>query len=92
MCYTSLDPFVGSPTKTESLEGLLPTESWVDLCVQPEELRPAYSLTNGQCFNWRKAGADCWVGVLGREVIAIRCDLPGKLEGSFIGSIDSCML
>ncbi|CAM9302366.1 unnamed protein product, partial [Scytosiphon promiscuus] len=45
---------------------------WCDLCVPPEELRPASTLTIGQCFNWRQAGPDCWVGVLGREVIAIR--------------------
>lgn len=45
---------------------------WHDLCVPPEELRPASTLTIGQCFNWRQAGADCWVGVLGREIIAIR--------------------
>jgi len=45
---------------------------WHDLCVPPEELRPANTLTIGQCFNWRQAGADCWVGVVDREVIAIR--------------------
>eukprot|EP00752_Nemacystus_decipiens_P009391 g8394.t1 len=45
---------------------------WHDLCVPAEELRPAHTLTIGQCFNWRQAGGDCWVGVLDREVIAIR--------------------
>ena len=50
------------------------TEGWTDLCVPPEELRPAFSLMNGQCFNWRQAAGDCWVGVLGGEVIAIRCE------------------
>lgn len=47
---------------------------WHDLCVPAEELRPENTLTIGQCFNWRQAGADCWVGVLDREVIAIRCE------------------
>lgn len=45
---------------------------WTDLRVPPEELRPSASLTIGQCFNWRQAAPDCWVGVLGREVVAIR--------------------
>eukprot|EP00903_Cladosiphon_okamuranus_P011070 g10450.t2 len=45
---------------------------WHDLRVPAEELRPANTLKIGQCFNWRQAGADCWVGVLDRNVIAIR--------------------
>ncbi|CAM9361973.1 unnamed protein product [Pylaiella littoralis] len=59
-------PFT-TDVKRSSDDGL-----WQDLCIPPEELRPASTLTIGQCFNWRQAGADCWVGVLGREVIAIR--------------------
>lgn len=47
---------------------------WTDLCVPPEELRPSATLITGQCFNWRQASSDCWVGVLGRDVIAIRCE------------------
>ncbi|CAN0586555.1 unnamed protein product, partial [Ectocarpus sp. 12 AP-2014] len=36
----------------QPLDGL-----WHDLCVPPEELRPDSTLTIGQCFNWRQAGA-----------------------------------
>lgn len=49
------------------------TNGWRDLNVPPEELRPAVSLTIGQCFNWRQATPDVWVGLLGSEVVAIRC-------------------
>ncbi|CAN0455077.1 unnamed protein product, partial [Ectocarpus sp. 12 AP-2014] len=51
----------------QPLDGL-----WHDLCVPPEELRPDSTLTIGQCFNWRQAGADCWVGVLGREQFTLQ--------------------
>lgn len=47
-------------------------DGWTDLRVPPEELRPSASLTIGQCFTWRRAAPNCWVGVLGREVVAIR--------------------
>lgn len=46
--------------------------AWTDLKVAPEELRPSFSLSIGQCFNWRQAAPDCWIGVLGRQVVAIR--------------------
>lgn len=48
------------------------TNGWVDLNVPPEELRPAVSLTIGQCFNWRQATPDVWIGVIGSKVVAIR--------------------
>lgn len=46
---------------------------WTDLCVSPDELRPSATLIIGQCFNWQQAAPDCWVGVLGCEVVAVRC-------------------
>ncbi|CAM9490798.1 unnamed protein product [Choristocarpus tenellus] len=45
---------------------------WIDLEVPSEELRPEFSLTMGQCFNWRRATVDCWVGVVGSRVLALR--------------------
>lgn len=68
------------PYVSENLTGVFDHEGcknhyrgWTDLRVPPEELRPAATLTTGQCFNWRLAAPDCWVGVLGSEVVAIRC-------------------
>eukprot|EP00904_Undaria_pinnatifida_P007206 jgi/Undpi1/3615/HiC_scaffold_16.g06986.m1 len=54
-------------------------DEWVDLCIPPEELRASASLITGQCFNWRQASSDCWVGVLGRGVVAIRQTERGTL-------------
>lgn len=31
-------------------------KGWMDLDVPPHELRPEFSLTMGQCFNWRRQG------------------------------------
>jgi N-glycosylase/DNA lyase len=36
----------------------LTSNSWVDLQVTPEELRPSATLTNGQCFNWMVVETD----------------------------------
>lgn len=30
-------------------------EGWLDLCVSPVQLRPEFSLTMGQAFNWNRA-------------------------------------
>lgn len=48
---------------------------WTDLCVPPEELRPAVTLTIGQAFNWRRVSDDTWVGALGSYVLAIRYEV-----------------
>jgi hypothetical protein len=46
---------------------------WVDLQAPPAELRPQFTMTNGQCFNWKPLGAvddagggadGVWVGVV----------------------------
>jgi len=56
------------------------TSEWHDLNVGPNELRPEFSLTTGQCFNWRpvveiKIGEEKileWTGVIGNRVISLR--------------------
>ena len=37
---------------SSSLAAISPENEWIDLKVDPGELRPSATLTNGQCFNW----------------------------------------
>lgn len=47
---------------------------WISLGVTPSELRVAMTLTNGQCFGWKrvKKEANEWVGVVGETVVGLR--------------------
>ena len=48
--------------------------AWHPLRVPPAELRLEHTLTNGQCFGWRRRDAAdyTYVGVLGKRVIEVR--------------------
>lgn len=37
---------------SSDLEKIEPQNSWIDLEISPEELRPSACLTTGQCFSW----------------------------------------
>lgn len=53
---------------------------WVDLEMKPEELRPQFTLTMGQCFNWRqKVCCDHYIP-------------PRLLSGSFMWLVWGCGL
>ena len=46
---------------------------WHSLCASPSELRCAVTLTNGQCFGWRKHPSRLeWSGVLAQLVLSLR--------------------
>lgn len=51
---------------------------WIDLLVEPSELRPENSMNMGQCFNWKSFDTSSeqtkltWVGVLHGRPYAIR--------------------
>jgi hypothetical protein len=45
---------------------------WHDLLTSPDELRPQFTLSNGQCFNWiRLDMSNIWIGVIDKYPIAI---------------------
>eukprot|EP00916_Digyalum_oweni_P021474 GHVL01035661.1.p1 GENE.GHVL01035661.1~~GHVL01035661.1.p1 ORF type:complete len:405 (+),score=124.17 GHVL01035661.1:103-1215(+) len=46
-------------------------EFWTSLEVSPSELRPSFTLTTGQCFNWIELSHDTWIGVIDDRVILI---------------------
>lgn len=79
LCFFALILIRAAPFTTKVKRSLDGDGLWHDLRVPAEELRPANTLTIGQCFNWRQAGADCWVGVLDHDVIAIRCKRRSRL-------------
>ena len=43
---------------SKQLSQINPQNTWIDLSVPPEELRPSATLTTGQCFNWMTVHAD----------------------------------
>ena len=50
----------------------MPRTVWRHLSkTTPSELKLALTLSNGQCFNWKKA-SDEWVGVIGRNVVGLK--------------------
>src|SRR5690349_21629583 len=66
---------VSSSASRSSVASMIRGVQWVDLQVPPAELRPQFTLTNGQCFNWRLLAAAgesdaVWVGVVaGRQAL-----------------------
>lgn len=70
---------VASSASRSSVANMIRDVQWIDLQVPPAELRPQFTLTNGQCFNWRPldtAGESdaVWVGVVaGRQARVSGC-------------------
>lgn len=46
---------------------------WHPLGVSRQELQLHLTLTNGQCFHWRKQGEqEVWIGILAGVVVALK--------------------
>ena len=64
---TAFVRFTQSIAPKGAYSSMIQNADWVDLRVAPGELRPQFTLTNGQCFNWKSLGGTddelVWVGV-----------------------------
>ena len=60
--------------------------TWRRLTTKPHELKIALTLSNGQCFNWKKANSTEWIGVIGRNVIGLKDTNVGVAFRSYAGT------
>ncbi|TFJ82917.1 hypothetical protein NSK_005773 [Nannochloropsis salina CCMP1776] len=74
-------------------------KGWMDLDVPPHELRPEFSLTMGQCFNWRRQGLETQAKVAvgegeegGREEEGDKKEEGGGCDKVWIGVLDRHVL
>ena len=58
------------------------------LTTKPYELKISLTLSNGQCFNWKKANSTEWVGVIGRNVIGLKDTDKGVAFRSYVEDSD----